>query len=352
MQPGDVVRIRGSAQALPLFESIVAATIIAGGHPIPVIDLPEANRKALREAPLEYLLQEHTAEFALLEALDVYIEAMAAAAPNPSAEPIPLERPEAARDGRASYVEAALAGSQREVSVGQSGGIPTPEYAEFIGADFEEMNEIFWAAMSVMPDELGAVGARIADVMTAGAEVRVTGPNGTDLTLTLSDEPVRINTGRVSENTSEKGPASAYLPAGEFAACVEPASANGVVVAPSYNFRGEDVTNLSLTFTDGVVTEMSAEAGGEPLSAFLDTRGEADLSLSLVNIGLNPEARMLSGSSFRSWEMGGLMTIFMGDNTIYGCGHRADVRLHPHIEGLTVTAGGRTVVEDGVVTIE
>src|SRR5690606_27039293 len=139
---------------------------------------------------------------------------------------IPLERRTATQDGRASYFDAVRSGTHREIYVGQSSGVPTADYADFIGADFEEMSGIFWRSVAISPDQHGDTGARIAHEMTAGTEVRLSSHNGTDLTFILSDEPVRINTGRASELTTETGPAEVVLPAGELSACVDPASAN------------------------------------------------------------------------------------------------------------------------------
>lgn len=347
VQPGEVVVIRGSADSLEIFEALVAATIIAGGRPIPLIDFPAANRKAMLEAPIEYLSQEHIDELAILEALDVYIEAVPGLTPARSWAGIPLERRTATQNGQASYYDAVDASSHREVYVGQSGGVPTRDFAEYIGADFEEMDGVFWRAVAVSPEELGVLSNNIANDMKAGAEVHLTGPNGSDLTFRLSDEPVRINTGRVSDSPPTSGPSAAFLPAGEFSACVDPTSANGVVYAPVFTFRLRDeIIGLTLTFEDGKITDMSYESGGESLREFLATVDSPSLALSLVSIGLNPESRIISGSNYRSWEMGGLVTVFFGDNTIYQCGHVADFRLHPHIEGLTLTVDGKSVVTE------
>lgn len=349
LQPGEVVLIRGSAESLEILEALVAATFIAGGHAIPMIDFPGARIKIAQEASMEFLLQERTADLALLESLDVLIEATPGFTSAVLSLDIPMERRIAAQDGRGSYYEAVSSSSHREVYIGQSSGVPTRAFAEDIGADFEEMEDIFWRAVVVPPEELRIISAEIASVMTAGAKVHLTGPNGTNLTFTLSDEPVRINTGRVSEKERESGPAEVFLPAGEFAACVDVSSANGVVVAPVYRFRFQDVIGLSLTFENGIVTDMSADSGGEPLREFLDTLDEPSLALSLVNIGLNSESQVIPSSSYRSWEMGGVVTVFMGDNTSFACGHVAEFRLHPQIEGLTLSADSQPVVVEGTV---
>lgn len=349
VQPGEVVLIRGSAESLEILEALVTATFIAGGHAIPMIDFPGARIKIAQEASMEFLLQERTADLALLDSLDVLIEATPGFTSAVLSLDISMERRIAAQDGRGSYYEAVSSSSHREVYVGQSSGVPTRAFAEDIGADYEEMEDIFWRAVAVSPAQLKTASAGVVDVMKAGAEIHLTGPSGTDLTFTLSDEPARINTGRASEKTPKSGPAEVFLPAGEFAACVDVSSANGVVVAPVYRFRFQNVFGLSLTFEDGVVTDMSAENGGEPLRKFLDTLDEPSLTLSLVNIGFNSESTVMSNSNYRSWEMGGVVTVFMGDNTAFECGHAADFRLHPQVEGLTLTADGQPLVVEGVV---
>ena len=349
VQPGEVVLIRGSAESLEILEALVTATFIAGGHAIPLIDFPKSRIKVAQEASLEFLLQERAADLALLDSLDVLIEATPGFTSAVLSLDIPMKRRIAAQDGRESYYEAVNASSHRVVYVGQSMGVPTHAFAEDIGADFEVLDNIFWRAVAVSPSELRVANAKLADVMTAGAEIRLKGPNGTDLTFTLSDEPVSVNTGRTSEKSTENGPAEVFLPAGEFAACVEASSANGLLVAPLYRFRFQDVIGLSLTFENGIVTGMSVESGGEPLRKFLDALDVPSRSLSLVNIGFNSESRVIPNSSYRSWEMGGVVTVLMGDNTAFACDHIADFRLHPQIEGLSLTADGQSVVTDGVV---
>ncbi|MEQ8312514.1 MAG: aminopeptidase [Gammaproteobacteria bacterium] len=348
VQPGEIVLIRGSGESLEIVEELVAATFIAGGHAIPTIDFPEARIKIAQESPMEYLLQERKADLALLEVLDVIIDATPGFTSRVMSLDIPMERRFAAQDGRATYFEAVADSSHRQIYLGQSSGVPSLAFTQDIGADFEEFTDIFWRAVSVSTEELKSISDGIAEIMLPGTEVHLAGPNGTDLTFTLSNEPAWINTGQIP-NKAESGPTEIILPAGEFASCVDISSANGVVYAPIYRWRFQDVYGLTLTFEDGVVTDMSAENGGEALREFLASLEIPSRALSLVNIGLNAESKVPTGSTYRSWEMGGVVTVFMGDNTQSGCGHTADFRLHPQIEGLTLTVGGQPIVIEGEV---
>jgi leucyl aminopeptidase (aminopeptidase T) len=335
---------------LEIVESLVAQTLIAGGQPIPYFEFSEANDKALREAPLEYLRQEHTAELSLLNDLDVYIEAKPGFNPVEFlASGIPRERLIAAQEGRSSIYEAFSAGTWREVYVGQSSGIPTESYAEYSNAYFSDMSRNFWAAVSVTPAELNTIASRLTMSLMPGSHIHLNGPKNTDLRFTLSDDPVKITTGTHPEQSPGEEPAKVFLPAGEIAACVDPSSANGSLYIPVYAFRDEFVTGMTLQFENGVVTRFSAESGIESFGEFMDTQDEATRALSLVNIGFNPHSKFSEGSRYRSWEMNGVITAFLGDNTLYQCGHEAGNRLHPHIEGLTMTADGTAVVLDGQV---
>ncbi len=346
VQPGEVVLIRGSAESLAIVEELVAATFIAGGHAIPTIDFPEARIRIAQESPVEYLLEDRKADLALLETVDVIIEAIPGFTARVMTLDIPMERRIAAQDGRASYYEAVAAGSHRQIYLGQSSGVPSAAIAQDVRADLDAFNDIFWRAVAVSSEELKLTSDKVAEAMIPGAEIQLSGPNGTNLTFNLSNDPVWLNTGRIPSNT-ENGPAEYMFPAGEFAACVEPGSANGTVYAPVYRWRFQDIFGLLLTFENGIITDMSAESGGEGFHEFLQTLEEPSRALSLVNIGLNRESKVIPGSTYRSWEMGGVVTVLTGDNTQSGCRHVADFRLHPQIEGLTLTADGHPVVTEG-----
>ena len=295
---------------------------------------------------MDYLLQERKADLALLEVADVIIDATPGFTSRVMNLDIPMERRIAAQDGRATYYEAVENSSHRQIYLGQSSGVPSLAFTQDMEADFDQFEDIFWKSVAVPENELKEISGGLAETMTPGSQVHLSGPNGTDLSFTLSDEPLWINTGTIP-GTGEDGPTEIILPAGEFAACVVPSSANGVIYAPRFGWRFQNIVGLRLTFEDGLITDMSAESGGELLQEFLETLDEPSRALSMINIGLNSESKVIPESRYRSWEMGGVITVFTGDNTQSGCGHVADFRLHPHIEGLTLTVGDQAIVVDG-----
>lgn len=106
--------------------------------------------------------------------------------------------------------------------------------------------------------------------------------------------------------------------------CVDPGSAKGTVVVLSMTFRGHQVKNLKMTFKNGKITNLKADQNGEIIQKSLDmSTGDKDV-LSLVDVGLNPNCHPLKGSDYYSWEMAGMVTIGVGNNSWAG----KEIHLH------------------------
>ncbi len=101
-------------------------------------------------------------------------------------------------------------------------------------------------------------------------------------------------------------------------------SANGTLVVPEHSFRGKKIKNLKLTFTNGRMSGITADENLEDFKKSLDmSTGYKDV-LSLVDIGINPNSKPMSGSGYHSWEMGGMVSLVMGNNSWAGGNVKAD----------------------------
>ncbi|WP_084397905.1 aminopeptidase [Henriciella aquimarina] len=348
VQPGDVVLITGSPSELAMLEALVAQAEIAGGDVITTVNLPNAYHKAIMEAPAENLSTPPTGYLALHEAVDVFINATAIDDPGLFSD-VPEERINLVREADKPLAEQFATLRARSVDVGQAGGIPTKAYAESVGADYGAMRSMFFGALQVSPETISARGSAIQDTMESGTAVTVTSPAGTDLSFTLADKPSRVSSGRAADNDVGEGIASAYLPAGDFYACIAPESVSGTLVAPSASFRGTKLKDISMTFAEGEMTAMSAAQGQATLENYFDSLDAPSKKLSVINIGLNPESHMLDGSSYRSWEMAGMTTLVLGNAVWAGCDNLAEGGFSLHLDGTTVTAEDTTVVEAGAL---
>jgi leucyl aminopeptidase (aminopeptidase T) len=351
VQPGEVVSITGGPTEIKFMAALQVAVAKAGGQPLLQLNIPEANKRALLETPLQHLERLPTAGLLVWRISDAIINLGSVQDPDLFAD-VPEERLAATRRAGAPLNDAFRTARFRSVGLGQTGGIPSEAYAESQGADYEEMMNTFWAALDVAPDELAASADRLAALLTEGGEVHLTSSAGTDLRFTVDRFPARINAGRTTDVVKASGPAQVWLPAGEAYVCVKGMSASGTLVVPHMTFRGVAVENLQLEFEGGRVTNLSAEANGEMVRDYLDASSPNSKQLSVLDIGVNPHSRPLAGSHYLSWEMGGMVTLGIGNNSWAGGDNDADAGLSFHIAGATLTIGDKTVVRDGQLQSE
>ena len=66
-----------------------------------------------------------------------------------------------------------------------------------------------------------------------------------------------------------------------------------------------------------------------------------------IDLGLNPRSRTPTGSSYYSWEMGGMVTLGLGNNSWAGGENDSDAALALHVPGTTLSINGKTIVKDG-----
>ena len=350
VKPGEVVVINGSIAEPKLLEALQAAVLTAGGHPIVAVNFPRAEKRFLTDAPMEYLRQPSKAALAMINAADVFISASAVEDPGLFAD-VDEARLNASREANQAVGEAANAKRARSVDIGQIGGIPTAAYAKDRGADYDAMRAMFFKALAVPTSTIAQRGAVVSAKMKAGEQVRLRSASGTDLTFTLAATRSRVSTGKASDNDTGQGQASAFLPAGDFYACVDPASANGVLVAPTDRFRGKPVKNLRITFRNGAIASMTADEGLEGMQRYFAELDDSSKKLSLINVGLNPESRPLKGSDYVSWEMSGVPTVLVGNAKWAGCANGGEGSKEVHQLGATLTAGSAEVVKDGNLTL-
>ena len=232
-------------------------------------------------------------------------------------------------------------------TLGQTGGIPSPAYAKMKGANYDEMLSVFWNAVDVDYNKMLKDGQQIAKMMKPGSVVKIKNDAGTDLSLRIGLQPIKINSGSSLANMGETGPAQAWLPAGEVYACTDPKSANGTLVVPLMEFRGKQIKNLRLSFANGKLTDMKADENVELIKKALEmSTGDKDV-LSIFDIGINQNSRILKNSNYYSWEMGGMVTLVIGDNTWAGGNVRSGTSFNFHLPNTTASIDGVSVVSNG-----
>jgi leucyl aminopeptidase (aminopeptidase T) len=146
----------------------------------------------------------------------------------------------------------------------------------------------------------------------------------------------------------------ASLPGGSiFFAPIE-TSANGKVAVPRERCQFKPLTGESFDFNQGHLENFKAESGGQCYTeAMAPYTGPKDMFASF-SIGLNPAAKVMENpGDYRPDNAAGLVYIGVGDNQLLGGSNKVQGGggFGFPIVNATVTIDGKTVVQDGKLTL-
>jgi leucyl aminopeptidase (aminopeptidase T) len=177
---------------------------------------------------------------------------------------------------------------------------------------------------------------RMLDIVEGATELRVTSPQGTDITVRPGDRAWREDTGIVHEPG-----AFSNLPAGEV--FVSPETADGRVVVDGTMMPHGQLTDgqtVAFTVEDGQVTEIEDDAVRAEVETAAETTGAAAYNFAELGIGTNVAVRDLVGSVLLDEKAAGTVHMAIGDD--HGIG--GDVEAPIHLDGILTDP---TVFVDG-----
>ncbi len=170
-------------------------------------------------------------------------------------------------------------------------------------------------------------------------EIRVTSPQGTDITLSIGDREWLPDTGIVHEPGDFSN-----LPAGEV--FVSPTSGDGTIVVDGTirpHGKLDDGHTVTFTVEDGFVTDVDDPEISEELEVAAEEVGNDAYNLAELGIGTNVAVTELIGSVLLDEKAGGTVHLAVGDD--HGIG--GDVVAPIHMDGIltepTVYADGSEV---------
>ena len=187
-----------------------------------------------------------------------------------------------------------------------------------------------------------AIQRHCLDVMeqvSDAEEVRVTSPQGTDITFRAGSREWLSDTG----NVTEPG-AFSNLPAGEV--FVSPEDAEGRYVVDGtmmpHGLLDDDQT-LAFEVADGQVTDISDDDIREQVETAAEEVGDAAYNLAELGIGTNVAVTDLVGSVLLDEKAGGTVHIAIGDDAGIGGDTDAPVHLDGILREPTVYADGEEI---------
>lgn len=347
VKEGDLVFINGGVRDLEILENIAVNVRKLGADPLVTIDSDRMTRRMFTDVPAKFDAQ-FPAWFALLSnSADVFITIDSGEQEGLLAD-IPPQRLEMRARALSPLTEVMRARRVRQVNLG-NGMYPTAFLARRWGISQDELSNIFWRGVNVDYASLSATGERLRQTLTAGRELQITNPNGTNLRARVEGRPVLVSDGTLSNEAIARGEKTqVWLPAGEVFLTPVPGTAQGILVVNRYFYQGQPIEGLTLQVKDGRVTSMTAKSGLEPLRATYEGATSGKDVFSVIDFGINPNVITAPGSQMQAWVPAGTITVGIGNNTWAGGDNNPTFGLALFLPGSTVSLDGKPLVESGV----
>lgn len=352
VKEGEIVFINGGTRDMELLENINTDVRKVGAFPLLTLSSDRMFKQYYEEVPEKYDSQtpDLDLKLATLPAVSITIDTNES---NEIANGISPARIAAVGKAGEPVADLYLKRSVRQIGIGNN-LYPTAYRAKQLGMSQDDLAKTFWEAVNSDYTAIQTSGEKVKTDLSAGKEVRITNPNGTDLTVKIEGRQFFVSDGIISADDIKKGgPAvSVYLPAGEVFCAPVPGTATGKVVESQTFFRGKEVTNLTMTFAAGKLTDLKGSgAGFDDLKAAYDASGDGKELFGFVDFGINPNLHIWPTSKLGNWIQAGMVTVGIGNNTWAGGDNKVSYGLTSYLPGSTVTLDGKTVVEAGVLKL-
>jgi len=348
VREGDIVLISGGIKNMELLEDIAVNVCKNGGSPIISVWSDRITSRYLAEVPEIYDAQSPKIGMNLFGFVDVAINVSYSESDDLFAN-VPPERIAAMNNANKPVNDLYVRRNIRGVNLG-NGLYPTEVQAKEFNISLEQLSEIFWSGVNVDYTKLESTGKAVSKMFAAGKEVQITNPNGTDIKVSIENRKVLVSDGIMSPEDLMDGTATRqkYLPAGEVFMSVVPGTAEGKVVADNYFYNGKEIPGLTLIFKAGKLVSMNAKSGLEPLKAFYDLGPAGKEDFSSIDIGINPNVRIIPGSNFASWIISGMVTVSQGNNLWTGGDNSCTFGNSFFLPGSTLKIDGKVLIENGI----
>ena len=216
------------------------------------------------------------------------------------------------------------------------------------------IDRLYLAALDVNPEELDRQHRKAAPILRSGL-VRVTTPEGTDISFEVKDRPFCSQTGDASrarmQSARTRIDRDIELPAGVLRVAPIETSANGSVFLPVWRPIMTEGRNLMLRFARGHVAIQGVNA--DKIDQELNAAGGDARMFREFALGFNPALKILPEAPFIAYYGygAGVVRLSLGDNEEMGGENRGGGVYWNFLHNATVTAGGRVLVRHGILEV-
>lgn len=212
-------------------------------------------------------------------------------------------------------------------------------YVDALDIDYEALSRRQEAAIGVL----------------RSGETHVTTPDGTDLRFTIGrDRPFSKQDGNASAERMKTARVRVdreiELPAGVLRVAPIETTVNGTLVIPKARFGDATATGIRLTFTKGVVSNVTADSGLDAVQGFLKSAEGASHFRELC-LGFNPKLKVPAGETALPYYGYGdaVARLGLGDNFEVGGAVRGGGVRWLFFPKTTIRVGDVTLVKDGAL---
>jgi aminopeptidase len=349
IREGDYVLVNGGVRDIELLEDIAVNVRKVGAYPILTVGSDRLTRRMYTDVPEKYDSTMARFDEKIYSVITAGILVDYNEAPD-VLDGIPPERLATVSKVYEPLSQMLMKRGFRQVELGNT-LYPSASKAKMYGLSLEQLTSIFWSGVDVDYRRLRETGEKAKAILKGGDVIRVTNPNGTDLKFGIKGRQVFVSDGAISANGEKQGATASlvWLPAGEVYVTPVPGSAEGTVVVDRQFFQGKEIRKLILKFVGGRLKSMTAESGLEPLKKYYDAQGSGKEIFALIDIGINPNVRLIKGSKMLSYVTAGMVSINIGGNDWAGGENTIAYGLTSFIPGSTLTLDGKTLVENGTL---
>lgn len=336
VREGDVVLIGGGLHALCLLEALALAVRRAGAFPELNLTSQRLLARMAAETPLEYLARPPAYRQRWLQDVDVVIATDSLA--DPAALPaLSEERQQALAAGWAPFDAAMARRGVRSLYVPFPAAVPGEPDPRLVLQD----------ALEADPGAMAEAGRRLAERLQDARSLHITGPGGTDLTLTWEEPAFVLEDGVLDDEAVAAGRTFAELPGGALIALPAEARVEGQWRAPVAYWHGFRVEEAFVTVAEGRVVAAGGTGDGSVPVPFAAVGRRPRVAVSRIVFGLNPRVMQLTGHGVLDVRLAGAVTIVLEDDRARRRGDGPGWQFPLTLPGATVRADGEPVMDGG-----
>ncbi|MBV8343476.1 MAG: aminopeptidase [Candidatus Eremiobacteraeota bacterium] len=348
VQENQIVLLTSDPTNFPFLEDLAVAVRAAGAFPLIWVTSDNYNQRMYSDVPAKYDSQSPLMLLGLYKMIDTQINVdyggdqdynfFAAADQN---------RLAAQAKANAPALQMFLSGHRHYVEVG-NGIFPNPPNAALFGVSQSSLSDAFWTAMNTDYAKVQANADALKSAISAGSTMRVTSPNGTDISFGVKGTRFIVSAGSISANCAGINCYTA-LPAGDLYVIPLPGTATGKVVFDNTFWGKDNLRGFTATFNAGKLVSMTSSSDMTKVNAAYAAGGGGRDMFSIVDIGVNGAVKDIPNSLMLATFAAGSVSLGFGGDLGFGGTNASAFSFLGTQPGTTVTIDGKPIINNGML---